>query len=296
MVSFRIREFISTRPESILEDPDRSVVAACHLTAPRGRGMNYSKAMPTDAHVVSVHLQGSPHHMFTAGGNVLHDAPVTAGTVSCMPSGEQIQSIVSDGFDVLAVFIPCWFLDNIARRFLSGLGQETSPRFAASIGHDKIIYHLACAMLDCLHMPEQPMRAVQFNALSEAFASRLVLGQRAAQGDLPKVRGGISSADLLRIRRYIDQHLDEPISVDGLANMAGLSRFHFARAFKISTGEAPYRFIQQQRLRRAHDLLRGTNLPITDIAAAVGYDDPGHFAKVFRRFYGTSPRLRRREA
>jgi len=296
MVSFRIRDFISTRPESILEDPERSVVAACHLTAPRGRGMNYSKVMPTDAHMISVHLQGSPRHMFTAGGTVLHDGPVIAGTVSCMRSGEQVRSIISDGFDVLAVFIPCWFLDNVAHRVMSGLGQETAPRFTASIGYDGMLYHLACAMLECLHTPEQPMRSVQFNALSEAFTSRVVLGQLAAQGGLPKVKGGIPSADLLRIRRYIDQHLDEPISVEELANMAGLSRFHFARAFKTSTGEAPYRYIQEQRLRRAHDLLRGTNLPIGDIAAAVGYDDQGHFAKVFRRSYGTSPRLRRREA
>ena len=75
MAAFRIREFISSRPESMLDDPDRSVVAACHLTAPRGTVMRYSKVMPPDTHVVSVHLQSSSHHRFGISESVLHDGP-----------------------------------------------------------------------------------------------------------------------------------------------------------------------------------------------------------------------------
>jgi len=295
MAAFRIREFISSRPESMLDDPDRSVVAACHLTAPRGTVMRYSKVMPPDTHVVSVHLQSSSHHRFGISESVLHDGPAPAGTASFMASGQQIESVVSDGFDVLEVFIPCWWLDNIARRTFSGVGREVVARFMVTIGCDTILHHISCAILDCLHMPDQPMRIIQFNALSEAFAIRVVATQLAGRELPPTIRGGIASASLARIKRHVDDCMDEPLTLERLAAIAGLSQFHFARAFKISTGEAPHRYIQQRRMQRAHDLLRNTNLAIGDVSAAVGYDDPGHFAKIFRRTFGVTPSGCRRE-
>ena len=80
-----------------------------------------------------------------------------------------------------------------------------------------------------------------------------------------------------------------------LAADLGLSPFHFARAFKRSTGVPPHRYLVQLRLERAGELLTGTKLPVTDIAARVGYDDPGYLSRLFRHEFGMTPAQYRRE-
>jgi len=79
-----------------------------------------------------------------------------------------------------------------------------------------------------------------------------------------------------------------------LAEMAGLSPFHFLRVFKRETGVTPHRFLVQTRIRRAIDLLRDTTRPITDIAFDVGFTDLSNFINAFRREVGVSPRRYRK--
>jgi transcriptional regulator GlxA family with amidase domain len=77
--------------------------------------------------------------------------------------------------------------------------------------------------------------------------------------------------------------------------MAGLSTHHFARSFHETVGMPPHGYLLSRRLDRAERMLRQTQLPLSEIAAATGFSDQSHLARHFRRRTGTSPRLARME-
>ena len=89
---------------------------------------------------------------------------------------------------------------------------------------------------------------------------------------------------------YVRANLDKPLAVADLGEIAGLSRAHFSRMFALSEGLPPAEFVLAERMRRAARLLAGAaGQPVKEIAGMCGFEDPNYFAKVFRRFFGTSP-------
>ncbi|OLC31456.1 MAG: hypothetical protein AUH28_14190 [Acidobacteria bacterium 13_1_40CM_56_16] len=101
--------------------------------------------------------------------------------------------------------------------------------------------------------------------------------------------GGLPPASIRRVRDYIDSHLIANITIETLATTVGLSVYHFARAFKQSIGMPPHEFILRRRVQRADQMLHRTELPLSEIAAAVGFSDQSHFARHFRRQTGMTP-------
>jgi AraC-like DNA-binding protein len=89
---------------------------------------------------------------------------------------------------------------------------------------------------------------------------------------------------------HIRANLDKPLTIPDLASESGFSRGHFSRLFAASEGLPPAEFVLQERMRHAGRLLSGHSLlPVKEIANLVGIPDPNYFAKVFRRYFGTSP-------
>ncbi len=95
---------------------------------------------------------------------------------------------------------------------------------------------------------------------------------------------------LQRVTDYINDNLREPLTLGRLSATLTMSSYHFAHAFRQTTGFAPHRYVLLQRVERAKRLLRGTDLPITEIAHQVGYSSQSSFSVVFRRFTGRTPR------
>ena len=94
---------------------------------------------------------------------------------------------------------------------------------------------------------------------------------------------------LLRVKDLIDARYAEPLDVDALAALAGLSRAHFSRQFRQAFGESPHRYLMSRRLERAAALLRTTDRPIAEICGGVGLRSVGSFTTSFGRAYGRSP-------
>ncbi|WP_227271047.1 helix-turn-helix transcriptional regulator [Roseobacter weihaiensis] len=101
--------------------------------------------------------------------------------------------------------------------------------------------------------------------------------------------GGLSPVVLKRVVDCISDDLTEQVTLAQLADIAGLSVFHFCRAFKKSTGLAPYKFQTARRIEKAKLLLDTTDFMITDIAPMVGYETPQAFARMFRQVVGQTP-------
>jgi AraC family transcriptional regulator len=102
-------------------------------------------------------------------------------------------------------------------------------------------------------------------------------------------RGGLAPFALQRVREYVAAHLGRAIRLQQLATVAGLSPFHFSRAFKASTGLAPHAYVLRCRITEAKKLLSRTTLTVADVARRTGFTSPGQLSERFRAATGTTP-------
>jgi transcriptional regulator of acetoin/glycerol metabolism len=107
-------------------------------------------------------------------------------------------------------------------------------------------------------------------------------------------RGGLPPGALKRVQQFVEDHLAERVSIERLAATAGLSVFHFARAFKQSQGMTPHSYLLHRRIVRARELLGETESPLSEIALVSGFADQSHLARHFRERVGVSPAIFRR--
>jgi AraC family transcriptional regulator len=121
------------------------------------------------------------------------------------------------------------------------------------------------------------------------FAAQLerTLGVREPSRGLP--RGGLAPFALRRVREYVAAHLRDRIRLQHLAAVAGLSQFHFARAFKASFGVSPHTYVLRCRIGEVKRLLLGSHLPIAEIARRTGFNGAGQLSTRFRAFTGVTP-------
>lgn len=106
--------------------------------------------------------------------------------------------------------------------------------------------------------------------------------------------GGLSQRQERLAKAYLTGQPLQRLSVEKIAVACGLSRSHFSKAFKVTTGEAPHRWAMQYRLQQAIHLLGGEK-PMADIARACGFADQSHMSRSFRREVGVSPTTWRRQ-
>ena len=95
---------------------------------------------------------------------------------------------------------------------------------------------------------------------------------------------------LRRARDHIDRHFAEPLDLDVLSGVAGVSKFHFLRLFAAAYGVTPGAYLSERRIERAQDLLRSANLTVTEVCHEVGFSSLGSFSSRFREIVGESPK------
>jgi AraC family transcriptional regulator len=106
--------------------------------------------------------------------------------------------------------------------------------------------------------------------------------------------GGLAPWQVELASRLLLEDICTEVPGEQLANICGLSRSYFAKAFKISLGAPPHRWVVRERIRRAAELLEGTDEPISVIALSCGFADQSHFTRTFREAVGASPGAWRR--
>jgi AraC family transcriptional regulator len=144
------------------------------------------------------------------------------------------------------------------------------------------------SLLDLLYtMLKRPTPCAQFvQGVAQALVAHLV-HRHAGIG--PAALPGLPPHKLRRSLCTMRAALDEPFNLEHLAQQAELSVCHFSRSFKLATGLSPSRYFVQLRIEEAKRLLCETAHPVIDVALALGYRSPSHFAQVFRKLTGVSP-------
>jgi AraC-like DNA-binding protein len=105
---------------------------------------------------------------------------------------------------------------------------------------------------------------------------------------------GLAPWQIRKVRMHLESNLGARISTQDLASIAGLSPFHFSRAFRDSFGDSPHRYLLRRRIEHSQGLMLTTKASLADIALECGLVDQAHFGKLFRRLVGESPGVWRR--
>lgn len=160
---------------------------------------------------------------------------------------------------------------------------------------DPFISQAAAKLRDSLSEGGLPSLAFA-EAIATVIAYRIGLGAATAGAGIRAQKNAppFPATQLARIESYIEERLDQSISLSSLADQTGLSMWHFIRRFNASFGLSPHAFITQRRLARAQNLLAKSNLSITEIALEVGMSH-SHFSRSFLAEFGLSPREFRRQ-
>jgi AraC-like DNA-binding protein len=273
-----------------------SAGAAKRLSA-RWRGLTVDVVRYIDDQPFNYRYRG-PHHLLMAvdravrvGGEThLDGLPRSAqrdvsGKLSFVPAGHTYRGTYVPG---MPPHLTCVYIDpaTLAIDATIGFAQaRLSPRLFFD---DAILWSTVAKLRALVERPAEDSRAYA-EALGAVLAIELMRLDSGAGAVAPPSRGGLASWQKRRVRDAIEGEPSRDWSLAELADLAGLSPTHFARAFKRSFGEAPGRYQLQQRIERAKILLADPSRSVTDVAFACGFDFPGNFSAAFRKVTGMAP-------
>jgi AraC family transcriptional regulator len=129
-----------------------------------------------------------------------------------------------------------------------------------------------------------------FDTIRQAMFDRIVL-RHASRQIKPRLSEMLVPARLRRVIDYIEDNLACDLRLVELSSVAGISRSHFARAFRNSVGMAPHAFVLQRRLARAVEWLTPRALSMREVAARCGFADQAHLTRAFKSQFGRPPSL-----
>ena len=169
-------------------------------------------------------------------------------------------------------------------------GSDKQFELLNSFSGNDLFIQRTCMMLSAeLDEPEHPAQSFVVSALSTALYAHLLRRYNALGEKYIDRSDGLSHAALVRVIDYVEAAIDKPFKVADLAAVAGVSRFHFARRLKLSTGLTPIAYVERIRFERAEVLLRTTRLSQAEIALEAGFSDQSYFIRRFRRHFGCTP-------
>lgn len=212
---------------------------------------------------------------------------VREGHISVIPANQPHGGEWRQEADHLIVYLDPGFVSEAARDLLGEDSVELVENYTAE---DPLIGSLASALRVELESEICPQR-LYVESLANVLTAHLIRNYSAKSG-LENASGkstGLSKSKLAAVTDYVRDNLARNITLAELAGVAFMSPYHFSRQFKRSTGLSPYQYVIHQRVQRARELLRRTDLSVTEVSMAVGFTHQSHLAHHTRRLLGVPP-------
>jgi AraC family transcriptional regulator len=270
----------------------QSSIAITQLTCDAG---NYAMTPPLpleDGYIVSLELRDTFHQMWVNGRQVPLGL-IRQGTTLLVNLNHRTEGIPARSFDTLHWYIPRRAFDVITDDQNVPRVKELHSPSGAKLD-DATIRSVGASLLPAFERPEQANRLF-VDYVTTALLAHLAhsYGEMSVKRQLR--RGGLAPWQERRAIEFLISHLNGDISLSELAREAGLSRSHFARAFKETTGLPPHRWLISQRVKRAQEFLISSTLSLVEVAELAGFADQSHFTRVFTNTVGISPGEWRRQ-
>ncbi|MBT9386327.1 AraC family transcriptional regulator [Pseudooceanicola sp. CBS1P-1] len=265
---------------------DKAVVSVSRLTRETPNHGFVDQHAPEDAFMLAYQMRDYRGDLWVDGRNVALET-LRKGTFSFYDYNRSWQANMRSAFDCVNFHVPRVAFDAQEEDLGPHRIGTLVPAPGANID-DQIVRGLVGALLPAFETPETAS-LLFLDHVGHALCTHLALtyGDRTVRPPTPA--RGLAPWQLSRACEMMDARLDGTIKVADIAGACRLSPSHFTRAFKLSTGMPPYRWITQRRIERARDLLDSSRLSLQEIALTCGFLDQSHFTRAFTRTVGTSP-------
>ncbi len=269
---------LKTAPVSMASDPTSGAIAHWR------HGALHDVVEPMADHVVMTYPTGV-QRLERRNGKSIAIGTARSGVVTIIPAGSSARWDIPGPVNVVQLYLPHKTLLRVA-------GEADTPapgELMERTGHpDPITSRLLISASDAIQ-GSAALDALFRHQLNDLIATRLLATHVGSPAIFQPTLGGLAPSVLRRAIERLHSEDDADVSLAALASDAGLSRFHFCRAFKESTGLSPHAWLRQHRLERAMKMLRDTDDPVVSIAAALGYASQTAFAAAFRKLTGETP-------
>jgi AraC family transcriptional regulator len=158
--------------------------------------------------------------------------------------------------------------------------------------HDPLLHHMALVLQAAIE-GEGEAGQLYVEVLAEALVVHFLRRYTASQSALGQASGGLLPGKLRRVTTYIQEHLEQALSLATLAAVAQTSPAHFSRLFKQATGRTPHQYVITCRMAYAKQLLAETDIPLSEVGPEVGCADQSHFTALFRKHVSMAPQVYR---
>lgn len=248
---------------------------------------------PRDHHFVAMVISGATDVVQRRDGKH-HHSMARSGTVMIVPAGVGSYFSCSRDHTTSRTQISAQLLYGAAEDLGTTVrgGPELRSVFEA---RDPIIAHLIGVLLEELRKPRHPAQLLIVGASSNALAAHLVNSFDTRSVPLQKGPPSLTSRQLSAVLDYFESNISRPIELAEIAAVANVSRFHFTRLFKVSTGVTPMAYLEGSRIDRAQALIRAGELRLSEVALATGFADQAHFTRRFHLHTGVTPGYYERE-
>jgi AraC family transcriptional regulator len=270
-------------------------ILARHCKTSRGLTIEWERLGPFSfephgfpEHRVSLALSRCPNLILTNEG-LSRSLLLETGDLSIVPAGTEIGYSWEFPIEILSLQLEPTFLDEIAALTM-GLNGNRVELIGRSKLRDPFISTIAQTLRRELESENAGSRLL-IDSLAQALAVHLLRTYASFPARIRDVKGGLPRWRLRRVLQYIEEHVNDDVSLDQLAEAAGnLSRYHFARLFKESTGYSPYQYFVRQKIKQAQSLLRSQkSASLGEVAFACGFRDQSTFSRIFRQITGLTP-------
>lgn len=246
---------------------------------------------PMTHHVVMAYNR-SVQRMERRTGRSVAIGTFRPGVVTIIPEGSSSRWDIPKPVDVVQLYLPDTTLKRVATEADTAAPGDLLERTAHP---DLVTSRLLLSAADVL-VGNEALDTLFRQQLMDLLATRLLAAHTGSPATFQPSLGGLSPKVLLRAIERLRSDSDADVSLAALASDAGLSRFHFCRAFKESTGLSPHAWLRQHRLEKAIQMLRDTDASVVSVAAELGYSSQTAFAAAFRKLTGETPSDWRRRA
>lgn len=251
-----------------------------------------SNFTPELEHTIALCLATKPYRIWQAIGDRKYSGIYSKGDISLSPAKLPCSYKVYGDDHYLEIKIPIPFLERVAtevmNRDLKRLELRTEFR-----DRNPQIEQLAMMLRAELHRGKNGVGQLYIESLANALIVNVLRDYSVTKPKIAIDEGGLRDRSLFQAIEYIDHHLSQSIKLEDLANHLGISKFHFSRLFKKSTGRSPHQYVMQQRIELAKQLLAKADMSISNIALECGFNSQAHLGKYFRYYVGMTPKAYR---
>ena len=285
---------LSDAPPSLITRSLRGIELAVTETRDDNPVFGRSGSVADEAYFVSLKLHDYPDCELWDHGKCVGKANVRAGTTYLYDLRSDPGFVIDKPFHSLHFYLPRSALDGIARENRTPPVGDLACQFGS--GHDdQVMRHIGAVLLEALSRPGEANQLF-IDHMMLAFTAHIAQAYGGLQSIAGPARGGLAPWQVKRACERLDSDLGGTLSLQLIAAEFGLSVGHFSRAFRISTGLPPHRWLLRQRVEAAKRLMAARDLSLSEIAVSAGFANQSHFTKVFSAQVGISPAAWRREA